>query len=329
MVVVQYSRVFTERSAEQPAGTYGTRGTPADLQDILILTESIEGGPDLTEEVDARSAFGPGAIDDAGKRYRGQITIKGRVDELGKLLLGLFGKITTTSLGGTPIAYQHVYVPLDDLVPVAPSLGIDLGVEKKREYRYSGVLIDECQISKTNAGDLNMIFTIIAKDRTANAYDAAVTPVFSTKVKLQTIQVQTLGGTSVIWDSLTINLRRNWDRTLNFSGRTQPNAEVGMWDVEVSGSLKFENATPNFINTFENKTEVELTLELRGTVISGANFETIRIEMDRMQVLEVTPAHIGPARKVESIRLKGLVPSAGDWCKCTLVNESVTPATYN
>jgi len=326
--VVQYSRTFTERSAEQPAGTYGTRGTPADLQDILILNEGIEGGPDLTEEVDARSAFGPGAIDDAGKRYRGTITTKARVDELGKLLLSLFGKVTTTSLGGVPAAIQHIYVPLDDLVPVAPSLGIDLGVEKKREYRYSGVLIDECQISKTNAGEINIIWTLIAKDRTANAYDGAVTPVFSTKGKLQTVQVATLGGTSVTWDSLTINLRRNWDKTFNFSGRTQPNAEIGMFDVEVSGSLKFENATPNFINTFEAKTEVEATIEFRGVVISGANFETLRIEMDRMQVMDVTPAHIGPSRKVESIRLKGLVPSTGDWCKGTLVKEGTTPATY-
>jgi len=331
LVVIQYARMFPERNAEVPAGVFGIRPGSPTFQDARLLSESIEGGPDLTPETDARDAVGMSDMDDAGKTYTGGLTQKVRVDDgIDLLLLGLFGKVVTSVVDAGPPAVQgHVYTPLDDFAEVAPSMGIDIGVEKAREYRYSGVLINSLTITKTAAGEVNLAWEMIAANRTATAYDLAHAPTFSAKTKLQTVQTATLFGTAVTWETLSIILRRNWDQTKNFSGRTLPKAEIGAFDVEISGTVKFENTTPNFESTFELGTEGEATITFRGPVIQTTFFEELMIEFDRLRIDQLTPAHLdGVNRKVESIRLVGLVPTTGDWAKVTLQNEIVTPATY-
>lgn len=330
MVVIQYARIFPERNAEVPAGTYGTRGTPV-FQDARLLNESIEGGPDLTPETDARDAVGVSDTDDAGKTYTGGLTQKVRVDDgIDLMLLGLFGKVVTSVVDAGPPAVQgHVYTPLDDFASVAPSMGIDIGVEKAREYQYSGVLINSLTLTKTAAGEVNLAWEIIASDRNAVAYDLTHSPTYSSKTKLQAVQTATIHGQAVTWENLTITLRRNWDQTKNFSGKVLPKAEIGAFEVEITGSLKFENSNPNFEAIFEAKTEGELTILFRGTVIQTTFFEELKLEFDRLIVDQMTPAHLdGVNRKVESIRLIGLVPTTGDWAKVTLQNELTTPATY-
>lgn len=331
MVVIQYARLFQERGAEVPAGTYGTRGTPTFI-DLRILSESIEGGPDLTDETDAESALAITGQEDAGKTYGGGLTQKVRVDDgIGDMLLSLFGAVLTTQDDvGPPIAEKHVYIPLDDFADTAPSYGLDIGVEKAREYRFSGLLVNALTITKTEAGEVNLTWEIIAKDRTATAYDGAHVPVYSVKTKLQTVFLATLFGTAVVWENLTIVLRRNWDQTKNFSGRTLPKAEIGPFTIDITGSVKFENATPNFEASLEAGTEGELTIHFRGPTIVTTFFEELIIELDRMRIKSMTPAHIvGTTRKIESINLVGMLPAAGDWIKATLENSSLTPATYN
>jgi len=198
MVVIQYARLFPERNAEVPAGTYGTRPGSPSFTDIRLLNESIEGGPDLTPETDARDAVGMSDTDDAGKTYSGGVTQKVRVDDgIGDLLLALFGKVTTSVVdAGPPVVQGHVYVPLDDFAEVAPSYGLDLGVEKAREYQYSGVLVNSLTLTKTAAGEVNLAWELIASDRTTVAYDGAHSPTYSSKVKLQTVQTATLASVS-------------------------------------------------------------------------------------------------------------------------------------
>lgn len=331
MTLIQYARIFPERNAEVPGGTFGTRpGTPS-FTDARLLSEGIEGGPDLTAEADAQNALGPSGMENSGKTYGGSITQKVRVDDgIDLLFLCLFGKVVTTQVdAGPPAVHDHVYTPLDDFADTAPSMGMDLGIEKAREYRYSGVLVNSVTINKTNAGELNLSWDVIAKNRVTAAFDTGHTPTWSTKTKLQSINTATLHGQAVTWDSLTITLRRNWDQTKNFSGNTLPHAEIGPFDIEISGSLKFENANPNFVDTFEAGTEGELTLLARGDVIQTTFFEELKIEFDRLRIDNVTPAHIaGTSRKIESIRMTGLVPTTGDWAKLTLRNALATPATY-
>jgi len=331
LVVIQYARIFPERNAEVPAGAYGTRpGSPAFI-DARLLSESIEGGPDLTPESDAETPLSTSGMDNAGKTYTGGLTQKVRVDDgIDLLLLALFGKVVTSVVdAGPPIVQGHVYTPLDDFALVAPSIGIDIGVEKAREYRYSGVLVNALTITKTNAGEVNLAWELIAKNRSAVAYDGAHSPTYSTKTKLQSVQTATLHGQAVVWETLTITLRRNWDQTKNFSATTLPKAEIGAFDIEISGNLKFENANPNFEAIFEAGTEGELTLTFRGPVIVSTFFEELMIEFDKLRVDQLTPAHIdGVNRKVEGIRLVGHRPASGDWAKVTLQNILVTPATY-
>jgi len=342
MVVIQYARLFQERGAEVPAGTFGTRGTPTFI-DLRLLSESIEGGPDLTSETDAEDAFIVTGFDDAGKTYGGTLTQKLRVDDgIGDLLLALFGQVITTlpDMMGAPTANLHEYIPDDDHTNTAPSYGLDLGLEKKREYRYSGLLVNGLTISKSGAGEVNLSWEIIAQDRVTGAYDGAHAPVYSAKTKLQLVQTATLFGTAIDIDDITITLRRNWDTTKNFSKRTLPRAELGPWEADVTVSFKFEGALggtiTDAIGKFESsgaatdESQGELTIDFRGPVIAAAEFEHFQIEFDRLKITAVTPAHIvGTARKVESMTLVAAKPTAGDFCKVSLENETATPADYN
>lgn len=342
MVVIQYARLFQERGAEVPAGVFGTRGTPTFI-DLRVLSESIEGGPDLTPETDAEDAFIVTGFDDAGKTYGGTLTSKLRVDDgIADLLLALFGQVVTTlpDMMGAPTANLHEYIPDDDHTNVAPSYGLDLGLEKKREYQYSGLLVNALTISKSGAGEVNLSWEIIAKDRTVVAYDGAHVPAYATKTKLQAVQTATLFGTAIDLDDMTITLRRNWDVTKNFKERVLPRAEYGPWEAEVSVSFKFEGALggtlTSAIEKFESsgattdESEGEMTIDFRGPVIAASEFEHFQIEFDRLKITSVTPAHIvGTTRKVESMTLIAAKPSAGDFCKVSLENIVVTPASYN
>jgi len=335
LVVIQYARLFAERNAEVPAGTYGTRPGSPTFEDLRLLSESIEGGPDLTPESDAETPLSSSGMDVAGKTYSGGLTQKVRVDDgIGEMLLGLFGKVVTAQVDpGPPIVTGHTYTPLDDFASVAPSYGLDLGIEKAREYQYSGVLVNALTLTKTGAADVNLAWEIIAKNRTAVAFDGAHVPSYSTKTKLQAVQTATLDGQAIVWETLTITLRRNWDQTKNFSATTLPKAEIGAFDIEVTGNLKFENANPNFEAEFEQIVEslavMEMTITFRGDNIVTTFFEELTLEFDKLRIDQLTPAHIdGVNRKVEGIRLVGHRPATGDWAKVTLQNELLIPATY-
>ena len=326
--IVQHCRIHQERGAEQPAGVFGTEpGVPV-YKDMRILTEDIGGGPDLSVESDASQQFGYTDVDRSGKKYEGRITSKCRADEISHFLMYLFGKITSSSLGGAPAAYSHVYIPLDDLTLVAPSFGIDLAIEKKRMYRFKGCLIDRIVISKVGAKEVEITYDLIAKSRTTAAFDSGHTPSYSVKTKLSTVQTATLYGQAITWESLTITLNRNWDKTMAFSSDTLPDAEIGMFTAKIEGVVKFENSNPNFIDSYEAETEGEMTIVFRGPLISGTNYEELKIEFDRLHITASDPPHINPSRKTQSIEAEALVPTAGDWVKVTVQNDVATPATY-
>jgi len=326
---VQVARIAQERGAEQPSGVFGTTpGTPV-YKDLRLITTDIGGGPELDTEKDASQQFGMTGTENKGKTYRGTAMSKVRVDEIGQMLLYFFGKVTSSDLGGAPAAKQHIYIPLDDLTLVAPSFGMDLAIEKKRMYSYVGSLIDEITISKVGAEEVVITYTIVLKNRTTAAFPTAYAPAYSGKIKLQNVQVATLHGIAVIWESLTIRMVRNWDQTKAFTSSTLPDAEIGDFTVEIDGVVKFENTNPNFIDAYEAVTEGELTIEFRGTLISGANFETLRLEFDRIRINDAPPPQINPDNhKTQSIKAEVLVPTSGDWVKCTVINEDATPATY-
>jgi len=342
MVVIQYARLFQERGAEVPAGTYGTRGTPTFI-DLRLLSEGITGGPDLAPETDAEEALSVTGFDDSGKTYGGSLTQKLRAgDGIGDLLLSLFGQVLTTQpdVMMAPTAYLHEYIPDDDFVNVAPSYGIDLGLEKKRMYQYSGVLVNGLTITKANAGEVNLSWEILAKDRVVAAFDGAHVPAYSAKTKLQAVATATIFGTAVTIDDMTITLRRNWDTTKNFSGRTLPHAELGPWEAEVTVSFKFEAALggtlPDIVAKFESSGEAtdesqgELTIDFQGAVIAATEFEHLQIEFDRLKITGIQEAHIvGTERKVEGMTLTAAKPTAGDFCKISFEDEQATPADYN
>lgn len=323
--VTQHARIYPERNAEVPAGVFGTPGTPT-YKYMRFLTTDITGGPMQTPEYDAMEAFGHTGIENTGSMYGGQITSKSRVDELTLMYQAFFGKVVTGGL--VDATYTHVYTPLDDLTLVAPSLGLDVTIEKKRIYAYSGVLVNEITVSKVNAGEVNHTYDIIAKSRTLTAF-AAGTPAYSALGKLQTVFLATIHGQAVVWESLTIKMNRNWDKTLAFSSQTIPDAEIGLFTAEIEGVVKFENANPNFISAFELGTEGELTIEFRGALLGATTYETLKFEFDRVKIMDAPPPQINADRKTQSIKLQVLIPlGANDWCKASITNIVATPATY-
>ena len=142
-----------------------------------------------------------------------------------------------------------------------------------------------------------------------------------------TVNLATLHGQAIVWESLSIRMTRNWDTTLAFNAKTVPDAEIGLFMAEIEGVVKFENANPVFVDAYEAGTEGELTIDFRGDAVGGS-FETLKLEFDRVKILNAPPPHINADRKTQSIKAQVLIPTAGDWAKATIINAVATPASY-
>lgn len=316
---VQYARITKEASLN-------VRATTPVFRDLLAL--DVVSSPDFgrKEQRDVSDRIGVTDIIKEGKGNDVTLNLEARVDELGELFYMTHQKVTSADLGGVPAAKKHDFDPQDDPTATFVSYGIDYGLEKTKEYRPSGLVGASYRLVQNNAGSVLATFNLIG----ANLVDAAIaafSPSLST-LKVLTAMIKTgtkIGATELEPLSTTFEYRSGLGLHRPNTSRTPTAVILGLFDAKITFTLRAKDVAALINDGLDEDTTPAVLVLWEGDVISGANKQSIKIDMAKTHILPPGITSRGSdANKTVDLTLAVIKPASGNRCRVTLQNEIAT-----
>lgn len=248
---------------------------------IFVPVKSAEASSDpqnyYPEEI--RSSRAKSKVVPMGKKNEASIELDVESSNVGHILLGALGAVATTSLTGTPAAYSHVFTPANTL----PSYSLEL-YDTIMIRRIAGAKINTLKLSAEAGGDgvLAAEVSLLAQSITDQASPG--TPNYVDKLPFNYTSVAVLKGgvanTAIRSFEMEINNNLKDDHFVLRASRDVAAIPEGMREVSGSIEMYFENKAAYL--AFAAGTSDSLKLTFTGANISGANNESLIIDLPKI-----------------------------------------------
>lgn len=223
----------------------------------------------------------------------GDVNFEFLVLGLGQWIKHALGSVTSAQQGGTA-AYLHTFT-LTDVLPV----GLTLEVERQAQYHtYTGCRVTSLTLEAAVDQILRMTASVVGKDETISASGASPTfpsanelLVFTQGIfKIDTVE------TSIREFRVTIDNRiRDDDYRLGSMTRASLDARAR----QVSGSFRMPYEAVAQYQKFRDFTPAALNLKFTGSLISGAYYNALEIELPVVYYTGETPTLRGAEEEIE------------------------------
>lgn len=253
--------------------------------------------------------------------------------DIGNILMSAFGDVVTTSLGGTPIVYQHVFTPLD--ASELPYFTIAAGLYEANTARaFIGCIGRTLTIEARADGILIASCDYIGQSE-MKGVQSVVTPYQTVRQFGKPDIVLKVGGSATqAWlRAIRIVLTNEVDTDdVSYGSVKRKSFPVGIRKVTGEIELKLDTSTVTMLERFYKAvgtmtldsavTPFTLELSAESEIISGANKYKITFLMNKVVLGEAhTPIN---KQDVTHIRMPFVAwkdPTLGTALKCTLINE--------
>lgn len=287
---------YIETGIEASYGTFSGATHYLDVVNESLRTEKeISPAPRGAKRWARQGTYREGPIKLSGGVELGPIN----PNNCGRLLKAFFGGITSDQIGVTS-AWDNLFTPTEDSLP---SLSLDIGVDTE-EWRYLGAFVDSLDINMEEGGDVTLSAGLagLSIDPTRNA--APDTPTFQHVADedfdfsewytaSDTGYSNPAGGVDARLTALSLSLRNNAQVERRRGGNRYVARAYLPRKFECSGRLSFDfDGNLTQFNSFINNTVLDLALQFKGGIITGAENYRLYIRMPRVRYMADPVTHI-------------------------------------
>lgn len=297
---------------------FGTPVAPSTFLPVKSIEVSTDPSFYYPEEIRSSRAKSKGIP--MGQKHEGSLEMDAEPSTLGLLLLGALGSVSTTNVTGV---YTHVFTPANTL----PSFTVEK-YDTVQAQRIAGCKIDTLTLSAEAGGDGSLVAEADFKAQSVADQAAPATPAYTDKLPFTftNVTVTKGGATNENVTSFSVEISnglKDDQYTLRKSRDVKQIAE-GMREVTGSVAMLFKTKADH--TAFMAGTKDSLKIKFEGALISGATYESVEIELPKIQYdsFEV-PMGSGDDDVIAEMEFTALLDStAGFDVKATLVNAVVS-----